>query len=141
MRKARGKLEPVDQMSAEDLALLPADKDLLVTAKAPRNIRHHRLAWALAQKLADACDFLHDREDAMNYLKIKARHVKIVQDGERVYLIPKSIAFASLRQDGFARLFNRMIWIVCNDILPGVAESDLRREIEEMCFGERERAA
>lgn len=137
MRRKGAKLEVVDQMSAEDLASLPLDKDLLVTVRAPRNPRQHRLAWALANKLSQCCDFLPDAETAMDYLKIKARHVKIVHNPgtNHVFLVPKSIAFASVDQSAFNRLFNRMVWVVCNEIVPGLDEGQLRDEIEAMCAG------
>lgn len=137
MRRVGTKLEVVDQMSAEDLATLPRDKDLLVTVRAPRNPRQHRLAWALANKLSQCCEFLPDAETAMDFLKIKARHVKIVHNPGtgHVFLVPKSISFASVDQSAFNRLFNRMVWVVCNEIVPGLDEGQLRDEIEAMCAG------
>lgn len=133
MRREGNALVPVDPVSAEDLALLQSDRELLVTARSPRNIRQHRLAWALAQKLSDATDFLPDRETAMDYLKLKARHAKLIVDGSGVVtLVPKSISFASLDQQGFARLLNRMIYVICSEIVPGLEESKLRAEIESM---------
>lgn len=137
MRKRGRRLEPVDPMSEEDMDHLPADRDLLVSAKAPRNLRQHRLAWALAQKLAEACDYLHDREDAMDYLKIRAKHVRMIAEPSgKVHLIPRSIAFGSVDQVKFSRLFNRMVWVVCNEILPGLDEGALRAEIEAMVSGQ-----
>lgn len=135
MRKKGGRLEPVDEVSADELSLVPADKDVLVTLRSPRNPKQHRLAWALATKLAECCTYLHDREDAMDFLKIKSRHVKIVQNPGtgHVFLVPKSIAFASVDQAAFNRLFNRMVWVVCNEIVPGLDEGQLRDEIESMC--------
>lgn len=134
MRREGNRLAPVDPLSDEELQNIPIGKDLLVTVKSPRNVRQFRLAWALAKKVSDACDFLPDSETAMDWLKIKARHVKMLQDPrtQQVAIIPKSIAFASLSQDAFKRVFDRMVYVVCSDIIPGLKESDLRREIEKM---------
>src|SRR5690606_28244028 len=85
----------VDEMSFDELMKVPSEKTSLIAVKSPRNPRHHALAWALAAKLAEACDWLHDAEDAMNYLKVRARHVTWVTNpltGETVSR-PKSIAF------------------------------------------------
>ena len=70
----------------------------------------------------------------MDWLKIKARHVKIIQNPKtgQVAIIPKSIAFASLSQDAFKRVLDRMIFIVCSEIIPGLDEGKLRAEIMAM---------
>ena len=127
-------LFPTDPMSADDFAALPSDRDVFVTTRSARNPRQHRFAWALATKLADACDFLHDKRDAMNLLCIKARHVSIVHDpkAKRTHFVPKSIAESEVDGVEFDRLLKRFVWIVVSDILPGLKESDLTREIEEM---------
>jgi hypothetical protein len=133
MRREGSHLVPVDAVAAEEIANLPA-KDLLVTVRTPRNIRQHRLAWALADKVADACDWLLDRQDAMDYLKLKAHHVRIMQNPKtgQTFIVPKSIAFASIDQQGFNRFFNRVVWIVCNEVIPGLKEKDLRDELLKM---------
>lgn len=135
MRRQGNRLVAVDPISEDELKLLPDDRDVLVTAKTPRNIKQHRLAWALAEKVSEACDFLHDREDAMDWLKIKARHVKIIQEPftQQVAIVPKSIAFASLSQQAFKRVLDRMIYVTCSEIIPGLDEGTLRGELEAMC--------
>lgn len=131
-------LVPVDNIAAEELMAYPRERGLLVTIKTPRNPRQFRLAWALASVIADAIDWLHDRDDAMDWLKIKCRHVKYITDPKtgEVAIIPKSIAFASLSQDAFNRLFNRMIFVTTSEIIPGLTEKSLRAELLEMVGGE-----
>jgi hypothetical protein len=126
-------LVPVDQMSAELLATIPQKTQMLVKATQPRNIKQFRLAWVLAAKVAEACDFLQDQEDSMDYLKMKARHVRYIVDhhnGETT-VVPKSIRWAALDQAGFTRIFNRMVHVVITEILPGMDEGALRAEIEK----------
>lgn len=140
----RGKsLVAVDEMAADALTHIPADQIVMVTAKARRNPKQHRLAWALAQKLADACDWLHDAEDAMDWMKVRCRHVKMIQrpGSDEVVFVPKSIAFASLDQARFARLLKRMIFIICSEVLPGVKERTLHDEILKMVEGNEGRRA
>jgi hypothetical protein len=134
MRREGNRLAPMDEMSAEELAKVPLNKDLLVTIKTPRNTRQFRLAWALAKKVSEACDFLQDSESAMDWLKIKARHVKIIQNPKtgQVVIIPKSIAFASLSQDAFKRVLDRMIYVTVTEVIPGLDEGKLRAEIMAM---------
>ena len=130
-------LAAVDEIAGDEFGLLPYGKDVLITAKSPRNQRQHRLAWALAQKLSEACDFLHGAEDAMDYLKICCRHVKWITNPNTgtVFPVPKSISFASLDQAAFNRLFKRMVYVTCTEIVPGLPDNDLRDEIEKMCVG------
>ena len=127
-------LVPIDEMSSDELARIPLRQQVLVAVRVPRNIRQHRLAWALATKVAEACDWLHDREDAMAWLKIKARHVQYIHDhrNNETHIIPKSIRFAALDQMGFDRIFRRMVYVTITEIIPGLDEAALRIEIESM---------
>ena len=127
-------LVPVDEMSAEELTKLPLKTQVLVKVTMPRNLRQHRLAWALATKVAEACEWLHDRDDAMSWLKIKARHVRYIHDtrSSEMQIIPKSIRFAALDQTGFDRVFKRMVYVTVTEIIPGLDEAALRAEIESM---------
>jgi hypothetical protein len=131
-KAAPQRLEPVDEMSAEELACVPFGVDMLVTLKVPRNVRQHRLAWALAQKLSEMTDFLPDRETAMTWLKLKAHHATVVTDGKVTAYIPKSIAFHNLSGMAFTRLFNRMVYVVTTEIIPGLSEERLRDELLAM---------
>lgn len=134
MKREGNHLVPVDQVAADMLESVPANTGVMVVVKVPRNLRQFRLAWALADIVAKSVDFLHDREDAMDWLKIKARHVRMIQDPLRgtVAIVPKSIAFASLDQAGFARVLDRMIYVTTTEIIPGMEESSLRAELESI---------
>lgn len=135
MRKVKGRLEPVDQISADDLASIANGADLLVTVKSPKNIKQIRWMWALAQKIADAVEGIHDKDTAMDLLCERARHCKMVVSPVtgHLFLVRKSIS----RLDGAAisRLMNRMVFVTCAEIVPGLDEGQLRDEIESMCAG------
>lgn len=143
MRRSGNHLVPVNQMGADDLATVPTDRDLLVVIRTPRNVAQFSLAWALASKVSDACEWLMTKETAMDWMLMQARHVRYIHDPRtgRATILPKSISWASLGQDAFNRLFNRMIYVVITQIVPGLKESDLRREIEAMCVGNTKRRA
>ena len=69
----------------------------------------------------------------MDYLKMKSHHVRVLVDPNgNTLLIPKSIAFASLSQAAFNRFLNRMIYVICSEIIPGLKEQELRDEILAM---------
>ena len=70
----------------------------------------------------------------MDWLKLKSHHAKMLVDpstGE-IALVPKSIAFASLDQQAFNRLFDRFIYVTCSEIIPGLDNKLLRKSVEEM---------
>lgn len=126
-------LVPADDDALEMLARIPIGTKCLVSIVVPRNLRQHRLAWVLATRIAEAMD-LEDKEAGMDLLKISARHVRWITNpltGE-IWPRPLSIDFGSLDQIEFDRIFRRMVFAVTHNILPGVRESDLKREIEEM---------
>ncbi len=140
---AKGELGlfPDSSLASDDLMHVPSNKELLVKARAPRSINQHRFAWALAQKVAENCHWLPDKRAAMDYMLIKSRHVDfIVSPNGELTILPKSIAFASLSQDAFSRVLNRMIYIVCSEIIPGLNEKNLRSELEAMCTGNKKAA-
>ncbi len=119
----------------DDLVRVPANRDVLVKITSHRNMKLFRLLWVLASKVADACDHLHDREDAMDELKIRVRYVKYITNpltGE-VRIVPKSLS--KLDGPGLSRLADRMIYVICRDIVPGLSEASLRAEIMAMIDG------
>jgi hypothetical protein len=134
MRRENGHLVPADSVSAEMMAEIPLNTGLMVEVRVPRNLRQFRLAWALASIVSKSVDYLPDRETAMDWLKIKARHVRMIIDPKtgEIAIIPKSIAYASLEQTAFARVLNRMVYVTITDIIPGMQESELRAELEKI---------
>ncbi|HSC55776.1 MAG TPA: hypothetical protein VLC51_01160 [Nitrospira sp.] len=132
MRRDGNHLVPADQVAAEMLAEVPTNTGVMVTVKVPRNLRQFRLAWALADLVSKSVDFLPDRETAMDWLKIKSRHVRMIHDPVRgtTAIVPKSIAFQSLDQTGFRRVLDRMIYVTTTEIIPGLDEGALRAELE-----------
>ncbi len=134
MKREGSHLVPVDAVSEEMLAEVPTNTGVMVTVKVPRNLRQFRLAWVLADIVAKSVDFLSDREAAMDWIKIKARHVRMIHDPLRnvTAIVPKSISFEKLDQVGFNRVFNRMIFVVTTEIIPGLDEGTLRAELESI---------
>jgi hypothetical protein len=137
MRRSGAKLIPVDDLAADDLVRVPADRDVMVKIVSHKNMKLWRMLWALASKVSDACDHLHDREDAMDELKIRTRYVKYITNpvtGE-VRIVPKSLT--KLDGAGLNRLADRMIYVICRDIVPGMDEGALKSEVLAIISGER----
>jgi len=118
----------VDQIADQEILRL-SDDMVWVEITVPRNLKQIRYLWAIASKLADGGVY-DSKEDAMDDLKIRARFARFgVEDG-RTVIVPRSLS--RQRGDVLSRLINRIVYIVCTDLVPHIKEKDLRAEIEEM---------
>lgn len=125
------------EVFAAEFGHIKMNSDVEVKATQPRSLRQLRFAWALARKVADSGALGEvDHTDAMDWLKMKCRHVRYVtnvhRNGTETIVVPKSIRFAAMDQTAFQRLMNRMIYVVVSEVLPDVPEGVLRAEIEAM---------
>jgi hypothetical protein len=117
-----------DQEADEEIKRIGGDT-VWIEITVPRNLKQIRYLWAIASKLTDG-GLYESKEDAMDDLKIRARFARFgVEDG-RTIIIPRSLS--RQRSDVLSRLINRVVYIVCSDLLPHVKAADLRAEIEEM---------
>ena len=118
----------VDEQADDEIKRL-GDDTVWAEITVPRNLRQLRFLWALAQKLVDG-GLYEDKDEAMDDLKIRARWARFGVENGRTVIVPRSLS--RQRNDVLSRLINRIVWIVCADILPHVKEADLRAEIESM---------
>lgn len=127
-------LAPVDQFSLKQVGRLPRDREVSVDAKARRNMKQHRLYWVLMDLCAQADDRFHDEEEASDFIKYKTKHVKLAHNPVTgaSFLIPKSMSEASMSAAQFRRYFDRALYVVLTEILPGVPEGELRAQIEKI---------
>lgn len=117
-----------DEQSDDEVKKL-GDEMVWAEITVPRNLKQIRFLWALATKLTDG-GLYEDKDECMDDLKIRARFARFgVEDG-RTIIVPRSLS--RQRSDVLSRLINRIVYIVCSDLLPHIKEQDLRREIEEM---------
>jgi len=117
-----------DQVADEEIKRL-GDDMVWLEITVPRNLRQIRFLWALAQKLTDG-GLYESKEDCMDDLKIRAKFARWGVENGRTVIVPRSLS--RQRGDVLHRLINRIIFVVCRDLLPHVKEADLRAEIEEM---------
>jgi hypothetical protein len=121
---------PVDQIADDEIKRMPNDEETLwLEVTTPHSLKLLRYLWAIAQKLADG-GLYSDKNDAMDDLKIRARFARFATEGNRVVIVPRSLARQN--RDVLSRLADRFGWIVCNDLLPGMEESKFRAELEDI---------
>ena len=135
--KSLGALRPVDEAGEAILRTLAQGELVEITLRRPRNLKHHRLFWALASLVWEQMDNPDDFpsvEDLVTELKVVTGHYTkrlIHMDGKRwTVLTPKSISFAAMEQPAFEEFFERCCdWIIAN-VLPSVTQEELRAELE-----------
>src|SRR6476659_7800903 len=86
-------LVPTDAMSEELLASIPDGREVLVTIRRPRLIRHHRLLWALLKKVVENTDRWESEKSLLDSLKLATGlfEARVAINGAP-YAIPSSIS-------------------------------------------------
>lgn len=132
-RKDIGKLVPADDAAQAVLSKIKLGAEVQVDIRRPRNTRHHRKLWALANIVADNQEHYETPEQVVAALKAATGHCDWfpMKDGEHMVAIPKSIAFHKMDQTEFETFYDRCIQVVAKHFLPGVESDALRAEVEE----------
>lgn len=119
---------------AEDFSAIKLDAEVEVDAKTKRSLKQHKFIWALATKVAEACDFLETKDDAYTYMLIEAKHARYIYDHHRQisYAVPKATNWGAMDGSAFTKLAKRITHIVGTHIVPGIDNELLRAEIEKM---------
>jgi hypothetical protein len=135
--KETGKLLPADEAAGAALEHMKNGARVLVKLKEPRNEDHHRLMFAVLNKVCENSEW-QNPEALLDALKIEVGHVERMQslDG-KVYLKPRSIAFDKMDQIDFRRFFDRVMHVICEQIIPGLNKAALENEVHEMLADRR----
>jgi len=127
---------PSNPVSDDDIRPFTMGGETVHRITEPRNLEALRFLWALVHKTADNSDYWLDKDEAMEDLKLRARFARFVRNRDgKMELRPKSLTRidnAKLRQ-----LTDKIIDIICRDVIPGMKKNDLRKEIENMLAGKR----
>lgn len=125
-------LFPDNPMAAEDFQIISSGSDVFAKLSTPRNLQMLKYLWALATKVAESRDDILDKEDAMSILKRKAKFVKFALNPKTDEMELREKSLARLNNEAMQRLANRMVFITCSDIIPGIEEAALRDELLKM---------
>jgi hypothetical protein len=136
MEKFEDSLHPTDQASVEAIRLIPEQSIVKIQVSIPRNVRHHRMFFALinivwqAQREPRA---FPTRESLLDALKIATGHVREVVDLQRrTHIVPDSIAFGRMDQIQFKEFFDSAINVILERILPGVGKKELEQQVYDV---------
>ena len=126
-------LKAADLRAAEELSKIKPGQEVRCEIRRVRNPKQLRLYWALI----DACWQHQDRyaakQDLSDVIKVAVGHSdQVVTKSGEVVARPKSIAFGNMPQDAWEDFFSRVIEFVCQRIIPGTSDADLRAHLEEL---------
>ncbi|MEU7656819.1 DUF1367 family protein [Micromonospora taraxaci] len=135
-QKHLGTLRPTDEAGQEALRKLGNGELVTVELRKSRNIKHHRLFWALMTIVHQNLD--HERyptvEELTAAIKIAAGlRTRIELPNGEVGFIPGSIAFHKMDQTAFSEFYDRVCDLIAKHFLPGVESEALKDEVEIMC--------
>jgi hypothetical protein len=123
-------LTPEGEAARELMNSIPIGSVIEVGITRPRNIRFHRLYWALCQTIAES---IGARAEAVSdVIKLRSGHFTVIQTKNERFQVPKSISFARMKEHEFKSFFERATLFICEELLPNMKPSDLRRQIEQM---------
>lgn len=132
MRRSLSSLVPANGASEEVLRELPEGTTYKIVATCPRNLAHHNKYWAIIDKIFHHQSLYPTKDSLNDALTIALGYGTEIQlpDG-RIMMQPGSISFAKMDQTAFDAFYKRAIELIVTKVLPGVAEKDLLRELEE----------
>lgn len=135
-------LIPTSQEGRDQIAALKADKEVMVHIHAARNPRHHRMFFALLNKVIEGGAWDGDTDSLIDAVKLATGHVDrfVTRDGQLAYKM-KSIKYESMPQDKFNRFFDRAVFYVSTNLLCNEDWQALRNEICDMVDGDLGRQA
>ena len=132
MKRNLSGLEPADGVDMPPIKLGDTVK-VKITSVRTRSQKHHRKFFALMGLIFKNQETYETLDDLVYAIKIATGHRKTYTKGDGTpFHAPRSIAFNSMDQIGFNAFYDKVITLICQKIIPGLDENDLRREIEEM---------
>lgn len=126
-------LVPSDPFADEFMASLKDQREILVSARKARSIRHHKLLFALLRRVVDNTDQWADEAVLLDDLKLATGlfETRVSALTGMPYPVPASISFAAMDGARFAAWFDKALTVLARDVL-NVAPEALRAEIEAM---------
>jgi hypothetical protein len=122
---------PSNPVSEDDIAPFTLGGETIHVIREDRKIEALKFLWGLVHKTADNSDRWLDKDEAMKDLKMRARFAKFVRNRKgEMELRPKSLT--RIDNEALRLLTEKIMDIICAEVLPGMKKNDLRKEIEEM---------
>ena len=126
-------LSPADPAGVEAIQQIGFNELVTVRITRPRNVKHHRLAFAVLQEVFKAQSYYATLDAMLDDIKINIGHCeKRIGKKGNLWYKPKSISFAAMDQETFNEFYTRMMNFICTEILPRTQQADLERRVYEI---------
>jgi hypothetical protein len=126
-----------NEMSESDLALATMDEEVLCKWYSPRNLQAMRFLWGLVWKTWQNTDLWLDHHKAMEDLKRRIHFTKMLWNPKNKKTEPTVRSLTRINNEELRLVTERIMDVICQDIIPGIERDDLRREVEEMLDGKK----
>jgi hypothetical protein len=132
--KRNGALVPRDFHADGFMATIKEGREIMVTARRPRNPAHHRLLWAMLRKVVENSDQWPNETALLDELKLATglAEVRVNLLTGKPYAIPGSISYASMDQTKFKEWFDQATHLLATRVLQ-CAPQELIDEVVAMC--------
>lgn len=116
-----GALRPVLEQDGERLKRFKCGEPFNVSAKKPRNGKHHRLGMGMLQWVFDNQDRFDVFEDFLVEIKLRTGHYRehLTLRGVIIY-VPKSISFEKMDEVEFGEWRSKAVSVVLKYFMPGM---------------------
>lgn len=121
-----------NEMAEDDIAIATMNEEVICRFYSPRTLKRLRFLWGVVYKTWQNTDLWIDKDDLMEYLKTRVHYTKMTYDHREKKLSPKVKSLTRINDEQLRLLTDRIIDVICADILPGMKSDDLRNEVEKM---------
>lgn len=128
--KQPGLLIAADDATRAMLNRIKNGTEVTAEPKVPRNVRFHRMFWALMTKVWENQERYATVENLVDAFKVVAGHADLIvlPSGKEVW-VPRSISFAKMDDTAFSDFYDRCADVLAKHFLPGITSEELKREV------------
>jgi hypothetical protein len=123
---------PNNPMAEEDVSRVAMHSETMHRITSEKNLQALKFLWGLVHKVSDNCDLFLDKDDAMEKLKLRVGYSRAIYDPQTRGLENRPRSLKGISDEQLHLLTERMLDVICTEIIPGMKQNDLRREVEEM---------
>lgn len=129
-------LHPTDGAGIETMRLIPENSIVRVRFSVPRNIRHHRMFFALLTVAFEGQTeprLFPTTSHLLDAIKVATGHVREFKDLHgRIHIVPDSISFGRMDQIQFRQWFDAAVDVILTNVLRGTKRRDLEQRIADI---------
>lgn len=125
-------LAPSNEQAEEAIQKIPVGKVVKAKISQPRNVRHHQKYWAMVGLIHKNQSYFATAEHLHQAIKARCGYSTKYQfkNGDTL-TCSDSIAFGKMDQADFEIFYENAVGFVTSEVIPGLTNSDLRRELGE----------